>query len=155
MSPLILALKWILQRTLKSSNLVQTKLACCPLCPKMRLHASLEHIAGLLRILHMQAADINALFGFRLECIERLGEAQGIFAWNRINSMFNWLPLAALIEDRIICMHGGGYPLYIPRHHPFTSSNFTCSPQKPRLCEDLTPNCPYPRCLFGLVDLNG
>ncbi len=55
----------------------------------------------------MQAADINALFGFRMECIERLGEKQGVFAWNRINSMFNWLPLAALIEDRIICMHGG------------------------------------------------
>ena len=54
----------------------------------------------------MQAADINALFGFRLECIERLGN-QGIFAWNRINQMFNWLPLAALIEDRIVCMHGG------------------------------------------------
>ena len=54
----------------------------------------------------LQAADINALFGFRLECMERLGH-QGIFAWNRINSMFNWLPLAALIEDRIVCMHGG------------------------------------------------
>ena len=55
----------------------------------------------------LQAAYINALFGFRMECIERLGEKQGVFAWNRINSMFNWLPLAALIEDRIICMHGG------------------------------------------------
>ena len=55
----------------------------------------------------LQASDINALFGFRLECIERLGDQQGIFAWNRINSMFNWLPLAAMIEDRIVCMHGG------------------------------------------------
>ena len=65
----------------------------------------------------LQAADINALFGFRMECIERLGEKQGVFAWNRINSMFNWLPLAALIEDRIICMHGGGHlllPLLFP-----------------------------------------
>lgn len=55
----------------------------------------------------LQASDINALFGFRLECIERLGDQQGIYAWNRINAMFNWLPLAALIEDRIVCMHGG------------------------------------------------
>ncbi|BFI43554.1 protein phosphatase [Marchantia polymorpha subsp. ruderalis] len=54
-----------------------------------------------------EAADINALFGFRIECIERMGEKEGIWAWQRINSLFNWLPLAALIEKKIICMHGG------------------------------------------------
>ncbi|XP_019453832.1 PREDICTED: serine/threonine-protein phosphatase BSL3 isoform X2 [Lupinus angustifolius] len=54
-----------------------------------------------------EAADINALFGFRIECIERMGERDGIWAWHRINRVFNWLPLAALIEKKIICMHGG------------------------------------------------
>ncbi|KAG6417721.1 hypothetical protein SASPL_119913 [Salvia splendens] len=54
-----------------------------------------------------EAADINALFGFRIECIERMGERDGIWAWHRINRLFNWLPLAALIEKKIICMHGG------------------------------------------------
>ncbi|KAI3783127.1 hypothetical protein L2E82_13190 [Cichorium intybus] len=54
-----------------------------------------------------EAADINALFGFRLECIERMGENDGIWAWQRFNQLFNNLPLAALIEDKIICMHGG------------------------------------------------
>ncbi|KAL8129966.1 hypothetical protein V2J09_019121 [Rumex salicifolius] len=54
-----------------------------------------------------EAADINALFGFRIECIERMGERDGIWAWNRMNRLFNWLPLAALIEKKIICMHGG------------------------------------------------
>jgi protein phosphatase len=53
-----------------------------------------------------EAADINALFGFRLECIERMGEADGIRTWQRLNDLFNWLPLAAVIEDRVICMHG-------------------------------------------------
>ena len=33
--------------------------------------------------------------------------AQGIKAWNRLNGLFNWLPLAASIEDRVLCMHGG------------------------------------------------
>ncbi len=55
----------------------------------------------------MQAADINALFGFRIECIERLGERNGLWAWTRLNSLFNWLPLAACIEDKVLCMHGG------------------------------------------------
>ncbi|KAH0938901.1 hypothetical protein HID58_006362 [Brassica napus] len=54
-----------------------------------------------------EAADINALFGFRLECIERMGENDGIWAWTRFNQLFNYLPLAALIENKIICMHGG------------------------------------------------
>ncbi|GAA0142291.1 protein phosphatase [Lithospermum erythrorhizon] len=80
---------------------------------------SLETIALLLALkveypnnIHLirgnhEAADINALFGFRIECIERMGERDGIWAWHRINRLFNWLPLAALIEKKIICMHGG------------------------------------------------
>eukprot|EP00252_Welwitschia_mirabilis_P026987 TRINITY_DN906_c0_g1_i3.p1 TRINITY_DN906_c0_g1~~TRINITY_DN906_c0_g1_i3.p1 ORF type:complete len:977 (-),score=235.62 TRINITY_DN906_c0_g1_i3:679-3609(-) len=80
---------------------------------------SLETIALLLALkvehpfnVHLirgnhEAADINALFGFRTECIERLGEKEGIWVWQRINQLFNWLPLAALIEKKIICMHGG------------------------------------------------
>lgn len=35
------------------------------------------------------------------------GERDGIWVWHRINRLFNWLPLAALIEKKIICMHGG------------------------------------------------
>lgn len=54
-----------------------------------------------------EAHDINALFGFRLECLERLGDEQGVFVWRCINELFNFLPLAATIENKILCMHGG------------------------------------------------
>ncbi|CAL9214176.1 unnamed protein product [Arabidopsis halleri] len=65
-----------------------------------------QHNVHLIRGNH-EAADINALFGFRIECIERMGERDGIWVWHRINRLFNWLPLAASIEKKIICMHGG------------------------------------------------
>lgn len=35
------------------------------------------------------------------------GENDGIWAWTRFNQLFNCLPLAALIEKKIMCMHGG------------------------------------------------
>ena len=43
----------------------------------------------------------------RIECVERLGETAGDAVWRRFNDLFEWLPLAAVIEDRICCMHGG------------------------------------------------
>ncbi|KAF4346502.1 hypothetical protein G4B88_001111 [Cannabis sativa] len=57
-----------------------------------------------------EAADINAFLAFELSALNEwyiLGERDGIWAWHRINRLFNWLPLAALIEKKIICMHGG------------------------------------------------
>ncbi|KAF9592306.1 hypothetical protein IFM89_013532 [Coptis chinensis] len=72
----------------------------------LALKVEYPHNVHLIRGNH-EAADINALFGFRIECIERMGERDGIWAWHRINRLFNWLPLAAVIEKKIICMHGG------------------------------------------------
>ncbi|PSC71439.1 serine threonine-phosphatase BSL1 [Micractinium conductrix] len=72
------------------------------------LALKIEHPSNvhLIRGNH-EAADINALFGFRLECLERLGDQAGLKTWQRLNTLFNWLPLAALIEDKVLCMHGG------------------------------------------------
>jgi diadenosine tetraphosphatase ApaH/serine/threonine PP2A family protein phosphatase/Ca2+-binding EF-hand superfamily protein len=50
--------------------------------------------------------NINMQYGFREECIERCGD-DGIEIWERVNSVFDWLPLAACIEGKILCLHGG------------------------------------------------
>jgi len=52
---------------------------------------------------------INNGFGFSDECAIRLGEdpneLDSVFC--RINRVFEWLPLAAIVEDKILCLHGG------------------------------------------------
>jgi len=48
-------------------------------------------------------------FGFSEECATRLGEdpneEDSIFA--RVNKLFEYFPLAAVVEEKIICLHGG------------------------------------------------
>jgi protein phosphatase len=75
------------------------------ICLLLALKIEYPRSIHLLRGNH-EAADINALFGFRMECMERMGE-YGVFIWQRINQVFNWLPLAAHVENKILCMHGG------------------------------------------------
>lgn len=52
---------------------------------------------------------INNAFGFAEECNTRLnedpGEPDSVF--NRVNELFDWLPLSAIIEEKIVCLHGG------------------------------------------------
>jgi protein phosphatase len=52
---------------------------------------------------------INQAFGFAEECANRLGEdpSDPDSVFNRINDLFDWLPLAAVIDDKIMCLHGG------------------------------------------------
>lgn len=53
--------------------------------------------------------QINNGFGFLEECQRRINEdpeEEGSL-FNKVNDVFDWMPLAAVIEDKIICLHGG------------------------------------------------
>jgi diadenosine tetraphosphatase ApaH/serine/threonine PP2A family protein phosphatase len=52
---------------------------------------------------------INSNFGFLEECGMRLGEdsLDDNSVFSAINEFFEYLPLAAIIEDQILCLHGG------------------------------------------------
>jgi len=59
-----------------------------------------------------ECQSINRIYGFYDECKRRYN----IKLWKTFIDVFNCLPLAALVENTIFCMHGGLSPdLYNPR----------------------------------------
>ncbi|GAB2299716.1 hypothetical protein Dimus_033771 [Dionaea muscipula] len=59
----------------------------------------------LLRGNH-ECASINRIYGFYDECKRRFN----VRLWKTFIDCFNWLPVAALVDDKILCMHGGLSP---------------------------------------------
>lgn len=59
----------------------------------------------LLRGNH-ECASINRIYGFYDECKRRFN----VRLWKTFTDCFNWLPVAALVDDKILCMHGGLSP---------------------------------------------
>ena len=49
---------------------------------------------------------VNRTYGFYDECRKRFN----IKLWKQFTEMFNWMPVAALIDDKIFCVHGGLSP---------------------------------------------
>ncbi|KAJ6841741.1 serine/threonine-protein phosphatase PP1 [Iris pallida] len=60
----------------------------------------------LLRGNH-ECASINRIYGFYDECKRRFN----VRLWKVFTDCFNCLPVAALIDEKILCMHGGLSPL--------------------------------------------
>ena len=50
-----------------------------------------------------ECASINRIYGFYDECKKRYS----IKLWKTFTDCFNCLPVAALLDDKILCMHGG------------------------------------------------
>ncbi|KAL3609854.1 hypothetical protein D5086_000874, partial [Populus alba] len=59
----------------------------------------------LLRGNH-ECASINRIYGFYDECKRRFN----VRVWKTFTDCFNCLPVAALIDEKILCMHGGLSP---------------------------------------------
>ncbi|CAD8147747.1 unnamed protein product [Paramecium octaurelia] len=77
---------------------------CLLLALKVRYPDSIHLIRG-----NHEDEQVNSQFGFLEECARRLDEDPNSddSAFARVNRLFEWLPLAAIIEGRVFCVHGG------------------------------------------------
>lgn len=84
----------------------------------------------LLRGNH-ECASINRIYGFYDECKRRFN----IRLWKAFTECFNCLPVAALIDEKILCMHGGLSPELISLDQIRNMSRPTDVPDQGLLCD--------------------
>jgi protein phosphatase len=77
------------------------------MCLLMSLKIKYPNQIHLLRGNH-EDRWINGAFGFHAECVNRLNEdPENPTVFNAFNDFFDRLPLAAIVNDTVLCLHGG------------------------------------------------
>lgn len=74
---------------------------CLLLCYKIKYPENFFMLRG-----NHECAQINRIYGFYDECKRRYS----IKLWKIFTDVFNCLPVSALIDEKILCMHGGLSP---------------------------------------------
>lgn len=74
---------------------------CLLLCYKIKYPENFFLLRG-----NHECAQINRIYGFYDECKRRYS----IRLWRVFSDVFNCLPVAAVIDEKIFCMHGGLSP---------------------------------------------
>ena len=74
---------------------------CLLLCYKIQFPENFFILRG-----NHESAGINRIYGFYDECKRRYS----IKLWKVFSEVFNCLPVSALVDEKILCMHGGLSP---------------------------------------------
>ncbi|KAJ8923305.1 hypothetical protein NQ315_001863 [Exocentrus adspersus] len=67
---------------------------------------------NLLRGNH-EIREVQKMFTFQKECILKLGEKLGNEVWAAVNNVFDYMPIAATIDNKLFCCHGGIPPPWL------------------------------------------
>ena len=74
---------------------------CLLLCYKIKYPEKVTLLRG-----NHESSVTNRIYGFYDECKRRYN----VKLWKSFTELFNFLPVAAIIDDKILCMHGGLSP---------------------------------------------
>ena len=74
---------------------------CLLLCYKIKYPTKVTLLRG-----NHESSVTNRIYGFYDECKRRCN----VRIWRSFTDLFNFLPVAALIDEKILCMHGGLSP---------------------------------------------
>ena len=88
-----------------------------------------------------ESSFVNRKYGFREECCELYSE----HIWPLFNSVFEWMPIAALVNNDVLCIHGGISPL-LTSLDDIMSIERPCEVPEKSLLTDLLWSDPQPNC---------
>ena len=88
----------------------------------------------LLRGNH-ECPEVNRLYGLYTECETRFGDEEKEIVFNALNSVLCSLPLCAVINKKIFCVHGGISPQIKSLDNIKSINRFTTIPNDGILCD--------------------
>lgn len=85
----------------------------------------------LLRGNH-EARTVTQVYGFYDECLKKYGTAN---VWKLLTDLFDYLPVSALVDGKIFCMHGGLSPAITEIQQINQADRVQETPQNGFLCD--------------------
>jgi serine/threonine-protein phosphatase 2A catalytic subunit len=93
-----------------------------------------------------ESRQITQVYGFYDECLRKYGNAN---VWKYFTDLFDYLPLTALIEKQIFCLHGGLSPSIDSLSNIMEQDRCIEVPHEGPMC-DLLWSDPDDRCGWGI-----